>query len=63
MQDWDTRIKNLKNDIQIAREKYVNPFIKEPLKKPERTESNIDNQNTNVTNVRRRRNWSFKYET
>ena len=46
MQDWDTRIKNLKNDIQIAREKYVNPFIKEPIKKPERTESNIDNQNT-----------------
>ena len=46
MQDWDTRIKNLKNDIQIAREKYVNPFVKEPIKKPERTESNIDNQNT-----------------
>ena len=46
MQDWDTRIKNLKNDIQIAREKYVNPFVKEPIKKPERTETNIDNQNT-----------------
>ena len=46
MQDWDTRIKNLKNDIQIAREKYVIPFTKEPTKKSERAESNIDNQNT-----------------
>ena len=27
MQDWDTRIKNLKTDIQIAREKYVVPFL------------------------------------
>ena len=42
MQDWDTRIKNLKNDIQIAREKYVIPFTKEPTKKPESTESNRD---------------------
>ena len=33
MQDWDIRIKNLKNDIQIAREKYVIPFTKEPAKK------------------------------
>ena len=46
MQDWDTRIKNLKNDIQIAREKYVIPFIKETIKKTERSESNRDNQNT-----------------
>ena len=28
MQDWDTRIKVLKTDIQIAREKYVVPFMK-----------------------------------
>ena len=28
MQNWDTRIKNLKTDIEIARQKYVIPFIK-----------------------------------
>ena len=28
MQDWDTRINNLKSDIQAAREKYVIPFMK-----------------------------------
>ena len=28
MQDWDTRIKNLKADIEIARQKYVIPFSK-----------------------------------
>ena len=28
MQDWDTRIKNLKADIEIARQKYVVPFSK-----------------------------------
>jgi hypothetical protein len=32
MQDWDTRIKVLKTDIQIAREKYVVPFMKSPPK-------------------------------
>ena len=32
MQDWDTRIKVLKTDIQIAREKYVIPFMKSPPK-------------------------------
>ena len=32
MQDWDTRIKNLKNDIQIARQKYVIPFTKSQAK-------------------------------
>ena len=51
MQDWDTRLKNLKNDIQIAREKYVIPFIKEPIKKPEHTESNKDNQNKEIDTV------------
>ena len=28
MRDWDTRINNLKSDIQAAREKYVIPFMK-----------------------------------
>ncbi len=34
MQDWDTRIKNLKTDIQIAREKYVVPFLNAKPKTP-----------------------------
>ena len=34
MQNWDTRIKNLKTDIEIARQKYVVPFIKEETKVP-----------------------------
>ena len=34
MQNWDTRIKNLKTDIEIARQKYVNPFIKAEKKVP-----------------------------
>ena len=34
MQDWDTRIKNLKTDIQIAREKYVVPFLNVKPKTP-----------------------------
>ena len=34
MQDWDTRIKNLKTDIQIAREKYVVPFLNAKPKAP-----------------------------
>ena len=34
MQDWDTRIKNLKTDIQVAREKYVVPFLNAKPKTP-----------------------------
>ena len=34
MQDWDTRIKNLKADIQVAREKYVVPFLNAKPKTP-----------------------------
>ena len=34
MQNWDTRIKNLKTDIEIARQKYVVPFIKAEKKVP-----------------------------
>ena len=34
MQNWDTRIKNLKTDIEIARQKYVIPFIKAEKKVP-----------------------------
>ena len=34
MQNWDTRIKNLKTDIEIARQKYVVPFIKVETKVP-----------------------------
>ena len=34
MQDWDIRIKNLKTDIQIAREKYVVPFLNAKPKTP-----------------------------
>ena len=34
MQNWDTRIKNLKTDIEIARQKYVVPFIKAETKVP-----------------------------
>ena len=49
MQDWDTRIKNLKNDIQIAREKYVIPFTNVQPKAPVNTETVKENQN-NETN-------------
>ena len=49
MQDWDTRIKNLKNDIQIAREKYVIPFANVQPKAPVNTETVKENQN-NETN-------------
>ena len=49
MQDWDTRIKNLKNDIQIAREKYVIPFTNVQPKAPINTETVKENQN-NETN-------------
>ena len=34
MQDWDIRIKNLKTDIQIAREKYIVPFLNAKPKTP-----------------------------
>ena len=34
MKNWDTRIKNLKTDIEIARQKYVIPFIKAATKLP-----------------------------
>ena len=34
MLDWDTRIKNLKTDIEIARQKYVVPFTKAETKAP-----------------------------
>ncbi len=46
MQDWDTRIKVLKTDIQIAREKYVVPFMKSPPK-PAPTVNNV-NEEDNV---------------
>ena len=49
MQDWDTRIKNLKNDIQIAREKYVIPIANVQPKAPVNTETVKENQN-NETN-------------
>ncbi len=41
MQDWDTRIKNLKTDIQIAREKYVIPFLNAKPKTPPETKEVI----------------------
>ena len=53
MQNWDTRIKNLKTDIEIARQEYVVPFIKvetkvSPVSKevnqnPISTEPSLDN--------------------
>ena len=49
MQDWDTRIKNLKNDIQIARQKYVIPFTKSQAKAPE-TSINAKEKQNNETN-------------
>ncbi|MDC1086875.1 hypothetical protein OAT44_05590 [Alphaproteobacteria bacterium] len=49
MQDWDTRIKNLKNDIQIAREKFVIPFTKTQNKTPENSVK-ADENNTNQLN-------------
>ena len=41
MKDWDTRIKNLKTDIQIAREKYVIPFLNAKPKTPPETKEVI----------------------
>ena len=51
MQDWDTRIKNLKNDIQIAREKYVIPFTNVQPKAPVNTETVKENQNNETDSL------------
>ena len=51
MQDWDTRIKNLKNDIQIARQKYVIPFTKSQAKAPETSMNTKENQNNETNSI------------
>jgi len=51
MQDWDTRIKNLKNDIQIARQKYVIPFTKSQAKAPETSINAKENQNNETNSI------------
>jgi hypothetical protein len=51
MQDWDTRIKNLKNDIQTARQKYVIPFTKSQVKAPENTINTKENQNNETNSI------------
>ena len=51
MQDWDTRIKNLKNDIQIARQKYVIPFTKSQAKAPETSIDAKENQNNETNSI------------
>ena len=51
MQDWDTRIKNLKNDIQIARQKYVIPFTKPQAKAPETSIDAKENQNNETNSI------------
>src|SRR6056300_647783 len=51
MQDWDTRIKNLKNDIQIARQKYVIPFTKSQAKAPETSVDAKENQNNETNSI------------
>ena len=51
MQDWDTRIKNLKNDIQIARQKYVIPFTKSQAKAPETSINTKENQNNETNSI------------
>ena len=51
MQDWDTRIKNLKNDIQIARQKYVIPFTKSQAKAPETSINRKENQNNETNSI------------
>ena len=51
MQDWDTRIKNLKNDIQIAREKYVVPFTKKQVKAHESSPNQTVDENNKVSSV------------
>jgi len=52
MQDWDTRIKNLKNDIQIARQKYVIPFTKSQAKALENPINAKENQNNETNNIK-----------
>jgi hypothetical protein len=52
MQDWDTRIKNLKNDIQIARQKYVIPFTKSQAKALENPINAKENQNNETNNFK-----------
>ena len=51
MQDWDTRIKNLKNDIQIARQKYVIPFTKSQAKAIETSINAKENQNNETNSI------------
>src|SRR5210317_2661955 len=51
MQDWDTRIKNLKNDIQIARQKYVIPFTKSEAKAPETSINAKENENNETNSI------------
>ena len=52
MQDWDTRIKNLKNDIQIARQKYVIPFTKSQAKALENPINAKENQNNETSTIK-----------
>jgi len=52
MQDWDTRIKNLKNDIQIARQKYVVPFTKSQAKALETPINAKENQNNETSTIK-----------
>ena len=52
MQDWDTRIKNLKNDIQIARQKYVIPFTKSQAKALETPINAKENQNNETNSLK-----------
>ncbi|MDC3409907.1 hypothetical protein OAY88_01080 [Alphaproteobacteria bacterium] len=52
MQDWDTRIKNLKNDIQIARQKYVIPFTKSQAKALETPINAKENQNNETSTIK-----------
>jgi hypothetical protein len=52
MQDWDTRIKNLKNDIQIARQKYVIPFTKSQAKALETPINAKENQNNETNTIK-----------
>ena len=48
MQDWDIRIKNLKTDIQIAREKYVVPFLNVKPKTPSAPKEVIQTPDPNL---------------
>ena len=53
MQDWDTRIKNLKNDIQIARQIYVIPFTKSQAKALENHINAQDNKNNQTNHIQK----------